>query len=283
MYSYGFSIGAKLLARGKVKPALRHLIIPVSYWRTTEFGLTMRYGEFTPEDRILDIGSPKLLALYLAKRLGADVYSTDIDDYFIPEYKELSDIEHLSPERFHVERQDGRSLTYPDTFFDKVFSVSVIEHIPDHGDSECMREIARVLKPGGRCLLTVPFSPQSSDQYRNGRDFYWSGASSQKDDGSVFFQRRYSEQDLHDRLIAPSGLSLRQALFVGERVFTDSSREFFERLPPLTHPLMGPIQAPLASLLQTAPCASWRDLKKPLCAFLVLVKEPAHSEHANVG
>jgi len=282
MYAYGFSVGAKLLARGRIKPALRHLIIPVSYWRTTEFGLTMRYGEFTPEDRILDIGSPKLLALYLAKKLGADVYSTDIDDYFIPEYQALSSIERLPLERFHVETQDGRSLTYPDNFFDKVFYVSVIEHIPDHGDSECMREIARVLKPGGRCLLTVPFSPQSSDQYRNGADFYWSSASSPKEDGGIFFQRRYSEQDLRDRLITPSGLRLQQALFVGERVFTDSSRELFEHLPPLTHPLLGPIQTPLAGLLQTAPSASWHDLKKPLCAFLMLVKESAHGERADV-
>lgn len=272
IYAYGFSVGSKLLAHGKMKPALRHLIIPVSYWRSTEFGLTVRYGDFKPEDRILDIGSPKLLSLYLAKTLGAEVYSTDIDGYFLPEYQQLRAIERLSPERYHVETQDGRQLTYPNNSFDKVFSVSVIEHIPDHGDSDCMREIARVLKPGGRCMLTVPFAPVSREQYRSGGAFYWSSSSEKAVDGSVFFQRRYSAQDLQDRLIAPSGLRIAQRLFVGERVFTTSDKEFFEHLPPLTHPLLGPIQAPLARVLQTPATSSWEELKKPLCAFLLLEK-----------
>lgn len=272
IYTYGLSVGAQLLARGNVKPALRHLIQPVSYWRATEYALTMRYGDFKAGDRILDIGSPKLLSLYLAKTLGSDVYSTDIDGYFMPEYRQLRTIEGLSPERFHVETQDGRNMTYPDNYFDKVYSISVIEHIPDHGDSECMREIARVLKPGGRVMLTVPFGQVSQDQYRSGSEFYWANLSTTAADGSVFFQRRYSEQDLQDRLIGPSGLRVGKRLFVGERVFTNSDKEFFEHLPPLTHPMIGPIQAPLARVLQTPATASANALKKPLCAFLMLEK-----------
>lgn len=272
IYTYGIEVGAKLLSRGMLKPALRHLIIPVSYWRTTEFGLTMRYGDFRPTDTILDIGSPKLLSLYLAKTLGADVYSTDIDDYFFAEYQTLRRLEQLPTNRFHIGVEDGRKLQYQDEFFDKVFSVSVVEHIPDAGDSECLREIGRVLKPGGRCMLTVPFSPEPKDQYRNGTDFYWSSASNRAEDGSVFFQRRYSEETLRERLINPSGLQLRELLYVGERVLVQSDREFFEHLPPLTHPLVGPIQAPLARVLQTAPTSDWRSLKKPLCAFIMLEK-----------
>jgi SAM-dependent methyltransferase len=275
LYTYGLEVGAKLLSRGMVKPALRHIVIPVSYWRSTEFGLTMRYGDFRPTDTILDIGSPKLLSLYLAKTLGADVYSTDIDDYFFTEYQTLRQLERLSANRYHIGVEDGRKLGYDDAFFDKVFSVSVVEHIPDHGDSECLREIARVLKPGGRCMLTVPFSAEPKDQYRKGADFYWSSALSGTEDGSVFFQRRYSEAALHERLINPSGLQLKQLLYVGERVFTQSDREFFEHLPPLAHPLIGPVQAPLARVLQTQPTPSWRSLKKPLCAFVMLEKTQA--------
>lgn len=275
IYTYGLEVGVKLLSRGMVKPALRHLIIPVSYWRSTEFGLTMKYGDFRSTDTILDIGSPKLLSLYLAKTLGAEVHSTDIDDYFFAEYQTLRSLENLSAAKFHIGVEDGRKLGYPDASFEKVFSISVIEHIPDHGDSECLREITRVLKPGGRCMLTVPFSPESRDQYRKGADFYWSSASTSVEDGSAFFQRRYSERDLRERLIDPSGLALKQLLYVGERVFERSDREFFEHLPPLTHPLIGPVQAPLARVLQTAPTADWRTLKKPLCAFIMLEKTQA--------
>ena len=272
IYTYGLEVGTKLLARGKIIPGLKHLVIPVAYWRTTEFGLTMRYGEFQRTDVILDIGSPKLLSLYLAKTLGADVYSTDIDGYFLPEYQPLREIEGLSPNRFHIEVEHGRELRYPDAFFDKVFSVAVVEHIPDDGDGACLREIGRVLKPGGRCMLTVPFGRTPKNQYRNASDFYWSNLSTKAEDGSVFFQRRYDETGLYERLIHPSGLSLKHLLFVGERVFEASDREFIEHLPPLTEVLLGPAQASLDRLLQTAPTTDWHSLKKPLCAFITLEK-----------
>ncbi len=51
---------------------------------------------------------------------------------------------------------DGKSLPFPDASFDSVLTTEVLEHIfnPD----EALREIARVLRPGGRMLLTCPFS-----------------------------------------------------------------------------------------------------------------------------
>jgi cyclopropane fatty-acyl-phospholipid synthase-like methyltransferase len=216
-YTYGVKVGAELMTQGQVKAALRHLIIPVSYWRSVEFSLVYGQADFQPSDRILDIGSPKLLSLYLAKKLGAEVYSTDIDGYFVKEYTTLRRLERISPEKYHVEVEDGRKLSFDDESFDKVFAVSVVEHIPDHGDADCLREVGRVLRPGGRCLLTVPFSPQSANQYRSRGSFYWSSSSTESADGSVFFQRRYSEQDLHERLIEPSGLRLRTLSFVGEK------------------------------------------------------------------
>lgn len=271
-YSYGLKVGAELMAHGQVKPALRHLLIPMGYWRTAEFGVVCDHADFGPGDQILDIGSTKLLSLYLAKKLGADVYSTDIDAYFLKEYTLLRQLEHLSPDKFHVAVEDGRSLSYADQSFDKVFAISVIEHIPDHGDSECMREVARVLRPGGRALVTVPFSPESCDQYRSGSSFYWSSASTAGADGSVFFQRRYSEQDVHERLIAPSGLRVANLLFVGEKGLKHSDREIFEYLPFAMHIALGPVQALMAKMFITPPVADWRTLSKPRFAFLCLEK-----------
>ena len=50
---------------------------------------------------------------------------------------------------------DGHRFPFPDTMYDHVISNQVLEHVfnPD----EFMQEIARVLKPGGELLLTVPF------------------------------------------------------------------------------------------------------------------------------
>ncbi|HEY7832803.1 MAG TPA: methyltransferase domain-containing protein, partial [Ktedonobacterales bacterium] len=237
MYAYAIKLGMRELVRGKFNWALRHLLLPVPYWRSLEFRLVRGAAAFTSRDRILDIGSPKLLAIYLAKALGADVYATDIEDYFVREYTTLRDLEHLSPERFHVQVEDGRALSFADNSFDKVFSISVMEHIPDNGDAACAREMARVLAPGGRCLITVPFSPTSRTIYRKAKQFYWAGSSVEQEgsqdanqgegqgEGMAFFQRRYSEQDLRERIIGPSGLRLRALRFVGERVWQNSPKE----------------------------------------------------------
>lgn len=49
---------------------------------------------------------------------------------------------------------DILSLPYPDASFETVFSNCVLEHIPD--DAAALREAARVLRPGGRIVFTVP-------------------------------------------------------------------------------------------------------------------------------
>jgi SAM-dependent methyltransferase len=268
LFGYGMKLGVKLLAHGRAKRGLRYLIVPVNYWRTVEFDLVYRAGDFQSADRILDIGSPKLFSLYLADRIGAQVVATDIEDYFIPEYSLLRELEHVPAERYATGVQDGRALGFPDESFTKVISISVVEHIPDDGDTRCLREIRRVLAPGGRCVLTVPFSPVAKVEYRGQDGFYWAGSSAIAEGKGVFYQRRYDEQQLYSRLIEPSGMTLKDLRFVGERVLKHSEREFCDYLPLQ----LGPIH-PLASrLVHTRPSTSWRDIPKPLCALVVLEK-----------
>jgi SAM-dependent methyltransferase len=50
---------------------------------------------------------------------------------------------------------DGNRLPFADASVDTVLSTEVLEHVPD--PRRCMREMARILKPGGRLLVTVPF------------------------------------------------------------------------------------------------------------------------------
>jgi SAM-dependent methyltransferase len=241
---------------------------PISYWRSLEFRLVWEHGDFQPSNRVLDIGSPKPFCLYLAGSVGAKVHATDIEPYFVNEYKALRDGRGISPERLQIETADGRSLPYPEGSFDRVYSVSVLEHIPGEGDSDCVREMARVLAPGGICLLTVPFWPEGHDVYRDPRSFYWSASSAGSGDGRVFFQRRYDEEDLVRRLIEPSGLQVERLLYVGERVVTRQRLEVADVLPPIT----GPIDPVLSRLVHTRPVTDWRGLAKPLCAFIKLVK-----------
>jgi ubiquinone/menaquinone biosynthesis C-methylase UbiE len=54
---------------------------------------------------------------------------------------------------------DALDMPFPDSSFDRVIAAEVLEHIPD--DLSAMREIVRVLKPGGQAAITVPsFLPE---------------------------------------------------------------------------------------------------------------------------
>jgi SAM-dependent methyltransferase len=54
----------------------------------------------------------------------------------------------------HVTRGDAGCLPFADESFDLVLATDVIEHVDD--DGAALREITRVLKRGGRALITVP-------------------------------------------------------------------------------------------------------------------------------
>jgi len=60
---------------------------------------------------------------------------------------------------------DGRSFPFEDGSFDAVICNQVLEHVFE--PEEFVREIARVLKPGGRLLLTVPFVWDEHEQPRD--------------------------------------------------------------------------------------------------------------------
>lgn len=54
-----------------------------------------------------------------------------------------------------VDRKENmQELTFEDESFDVVIAHHVLEHIPD--DAKAMRELHRVLKPGGKAILSVP-------------------------------------------------------------------------------------------------------------------------------
>lgn len=90
-----------------------------------------------------------------------------------------------------VVQADGTRLPFSDLSFDAVSCISTIEHLPKDGDMLMAKEIGRVLRPGGRCFLSVPYSTVA----RAGKWGRW-------------FQRWYDLPTAKDRLIQPSDLSL---------------------------------------------------------------------------
>ncbi len=60
---------------------------------------------------------------------------------------------------------DIQNLPFPDDHFDWAMANHVLEHVPD--DKKALLEMFRVLKPGGRALLTVPQNWSRESTYEN--------------------------------------------------------------------------------------------------------------------
>ena len=60
-------------------------------------------------------------------------------------------------ERIHLRVEDATRMTFPDASFDIAASFSTIEHIPGSENRRAaLREMIRVLRPGGHLVVTVP-------------------------------------------------------------------------------------------------------------------------------
>jgi len=55
---------------------------------------------------------------------------------------------------FDLEELKEKKLPYPDSYFDLIFCGDIIEHIFE--PSFLLREISRVLKESGSCIITMP-------------------------------------------------------------------------------------------------------------------------------
>lgn len=100
-----------------------------------------------PSDKInLDIGADNGVISYLLRQGGGRWYSADLDAGAVASIRQLvgEDVYQLN----------GSTLPFSAGTFDQVVIVDFLEHI--HEDREFVRELARVLRPGGTVVINVP-------------------------------------------------------------------------------------------------------------------------------
>lgn len=191
-----YALGMRWLVRGTdtgwrgARVGLNRLLVPLDPWRFWEMG---RVAEETFSGLCLDVSSPKLLPSLLQSEGKGRWHAIDLFGLEIHRWK------HVDPGLF-LNVCDARRLPFADQSFDHALTISVLEHIPGNGDKLALREIFRVLKPGGILHLTTNVACVPQILYRAAPA--WGTASSEAD-GRVFYERHYSPAEIPQLLQDP--------------------------------------------------------------------------------
>jgi SAM-dependent methyltransferase len=126
------------------------------------------HGAAHPAAEILGVGAGVEATVFVLTNHVRRVFATDL--YLEPgEWEEFASTAMLAdpgrfwtgpwrPRRLVAQHMDALDLRYEDASFDGIFSSSSVEHFGDHGDVvTAMREMHRVLRPGGVCSVSTEF------------------------------------------------------------------------------------------------------------------------------
>src|SRR5262245_35492322 len=103
-----------------------------------------------PGHRILEIGSGSGHVLHMFRR--AKLTAVDVSDVFLDAARQK-----LAGYDAEFIKGEIDKLSLPAEKFDRIICTEVLEHTKD--PEAILREIARLLRPGGRAVITVPNDP----------------------------------------------------------------------------------------------------------------------------
>ena len=220
---------------------VRRLLGGINFVQSLEFRLALEHLAFTGEERVLDVASPKLLGAYLAASgKVASIVLTDLSDPRLEAFRAL--VPREQRHRVTCRHVDATALdqAFSPASFDRVYCLTSVQHFPGDSDILALEQFARVLAPGGRLLVTVPYGPT------------W-GEEPYPELGG--FRKRYDEAALRARL-CPPGLDVLQTIYYGQRWFPIDS--FVSSFPkPSLQVLLNGL-TPVLEPLFWVPCAPER-------------------------
>jgi SAM-dependent methyltransferase len=158
---FGFAAGLPLSSTGAADSGPLLVERPFRLWEYA--WLYKVLGLASGQARVLDLGGPATHISVLAAIAGCTVTSIDINPEFVDHAQDVARILQLRSLEARV--GDMRDLSgLPSDSFDCVMSCSVLEHLTGEDQQTALREMARVLKPGGAIGLTFDFGEPAPGQ-----------------------------------------------------------------------------------------------------------------------
>jgi ubiquinone/menaquinone biosynthesis C-methylase UbiE len=119
----------------------------------------------TSTDRVLDAGgTASLFTCHLASR-GAEVHSVDLNPALVDAGNETAQAMGWNMKSYCM---DMCALEFEDGYFDHAYSICVFEHLESEMRQAALRELARVIKPGGVLSITFDYGGPGVYLHRTG-------------------------------------------------------------------------------------------------------------------
>ena len=127
-----------------------------------------------PGDSVLDVGCGTGSLVIEAKRdvgPGGEVFGIDASPEMLARAERKA---RKAGVEIGFRNAPAQALPFPDARFDTVLSTIMLHHLPSKGREECLREMRRVLKPGGQALV-VEFMAAAGGRRNHRRHFHRHG------------------------------------------------------------------------------------------------------------
>lgn len=219
---FGRGLALKSFFRVNWFSTLYLLLNPVSGVRYFEFDFADHCLEGSTGQMLLDVSSPRLFPLWAAAKRNLKVTMVNPDQHDIQESRSLLRFLENAKQIDIYDHVFATKLPFADNSFDLISCISVIEHLNNREDTLAINEFGRVVKPGGKIILTFPVNNQFIEEYRASDPYGTQDKNSDTD--QYFFQRFYDEATINRRLLSVPGLKV-----VKKEYFEEKTVGWFNR------------------------------------------------------
>ncbi len=190
---------------------LRKTVNDFSLWRLIEYPWATEALEARRGDLVVDIGSGTSSYPHMLAKEGLDIIVVELEPERVRwQLRKRQETARPGDGRLIPLVGDATKLPLRDGSVKLISAVSSLEHIPD--DTAVGREIARVLEPGGRAVLTLPFtSGERTEFFKGVRTFKQVDRNAFVQQGkSGSFFRFYTLHDIRRVYLEPARASIRR-------------------------------------------------------------------------
>ena len=101
-------------------------------------------------ERLLDVGCGCGIFTIKLGQGFSEVWGIDVQERYLAEFQANA----LEQPKFHITKMSASAMSFEDAYFDSIVTIETLEHVADLPATAS--ELARVLKPGGELVITVP-------------------------------------------------------------------------------------------------------------------------------